>query len=174
MKKVVTGAVMAFAVMNSDVAAQSCVGVNSCSVTANASVTVPALLSLSLGSGTIPLTAPTDLNLGSYVQDNGPTFTVKANRSWSLSVHTTAASNWTYTGTNGGVKPIADLTWSNTAGGTYAAITNSAAAIVSGQARTNAGSPTIFFRTLYAAAYDDPRNAAGTFEIPLVFTVSAP
>ena len=174
MKRVVAGVVAGLALVSTDLSAQSCVGVGSCAATTNASVTIPALVSLNIGSGAIVLTPPSDANLGSYVQDNGPTFTVRSNRTWSLSVHTTAVTNWTYAGSESGVKPISDLTWSNTAGGTYSAVTNTAAAIVSGQAKTNAGSPTIFFRTLYAAAYDDPRNAAGTFTIPLVFTVSAP
>jgi hypothetical protein len=158
-----------------DLSAQSCSGTNSCTVTANATVAVPALVSLNVsGAGNITLTSPSDANFGSYVQDNGPTFTVKANRTWSLAVHTTAAANWVYTGTAGGVKPISDLTWSNTAGGTYAAIGTSAASIVSAQAKTNNATPTVFFRTLYPAGYDDNRNSAGSYEIPLVFTLSAP
>ena len=114
-----------------------------------------------------------DLSAG-YVQTAGPAITVRSNRQWTLSVHTTAATDWTYTGTEGGVKPISHLTWSNTAGGTYNAITTSAAAIVANQARTNAGAPTIFFRTVYVNDLSDASNAAGDYEIPLVFTLTAP
>jgi hypothetical protein len=175
MRKVVVVAVVGLTMFaGSRVAAQSCGGVNSCTVAVDASVTVPALVRLSLGAGSITLTPPTDAESGSYVQDNGPSFTVRSNRSWSLSIHTSAATDWTYTGTDGGVKPIGDLTWSATAGGTYVAVTGTAAAIVSGQPKTNGANPTIFFRTLWAAAFDDPRNAAGVFTIPLVFTLSAP
>jgi hypothetical protein len=157
------------------VSAQSCSGTNSCTVTSTASVAVPALVDLNVsGAGAITLTPPTAADFGSAVQDNGPTFTVKANRSWSLAVHTTAVTNWTYAGGNGGVKPITDLTWSNTAGGAYVAITGTAASIVTAQAKTNSASPTIFFKTLYPAAFDDNRNSAGTYSIPLVFTLSAP
>jgi hypothetical protein len=160
----------------SQVSAQSsCAAVNFCSVTTNASLAVPALVSLNVaGAGTYALTAPTAASFGGYVQDNGPALTVKANRTWSLAVHTTAATNWNYTGTEGGVKPIGDLTWSATAGGTYAAITTVAAAFVTAQAKTNAGNPTVFFRTMYAAGYDDNGNSAGTYDLPLVFTLSAP
>jgi hypothetical protein len=172
-----SAAVLALTIVAATVpaSAQTCSGTNSCTVTSNASVTIPALVDLSVsGGGTITLTAPTAAEMGSFVADVGPTFTVKANRTWSLAVHTTAATNWTYTGTQGGVKPISDLMWSNTAGGTYAAVTGTAASVVTAQAKTNAGAPTIFFHTLYAAGYDDARNAAGSYSIPLVFTLSAP
>jgi hypothetical protein len=172
-----SAAVLALTIVAATVpaSAQNCGGTNSCTVTSNASVTIPALVDLTVaGGGSIALTAPTAANMGSYVQDTGPGITVKANRTWTLAVHTTAATNWTYTGTQGGVKPISDLTWSTTAGGTYTAIGTSAAAMVSAQAKTNAGAPTIFFRTLYPAGFDDARNAAGSYEIPLVFTLSAP
>ena len=158
------------------VTAQSCTGTTSCSVTSTASVTVPALVSLDVaGAGAITLTPPTvaDLTTG-YVEDAGPSITVKANRTWTLSVHTTATTNWTYTGTQGGVKPIGDLTWSETAGGTYTAITNSAAAVVTNQAKTNTGAPTIFFRTVYSSDFSANNNSVGSYSIPLVFTLSAP
>ena len=173
----VIGMMFAAAVVAAPANAQgTCNGTNSCTVTTTASVTVPALVDLAVaGAGAVTLTSPTvaDLSTG-YVQDAGPAITVKANRTWTLSVHTTAATNWTYSGTQGGVKPIADLTWSNTAGGTYAAITTSAASVVTNQARTNAGAPTIFFRTLYSSDFSADKNAAGSYSIPLVFTLSAP
>jgi hypothetical protein len=155
--------------------AQSCAGVSSCQVTTTASVTVPALIALDVsGGGALALTSPgaDDLETG-YVQDSGPTFVVKANRAWTLSVHTTNATNWTYTGDQGGVKPISDLTWSTTASGTYDAIGGTPAPVASG-ARTNGASPAIFFRTLYPADFGDDRNAAGSYSSNLVFTVAAP
>ncbi|MGQ0813492.1 MAG: hypothetical protein ACT4O1_03415 [Gemmatimonadota bacterium] len=169
-------AVLAVVVTAIPASAQNCSAVNSCSVNSTASVTVPALVDLTVaGAGSITLTSPTaaDLTTG-YVEDAGPAITVKANRTWTLAVHTTAAANWTYAGTQGGVKPISDLTWSNTAAGTYAAITGTAASVVTNQARTNAGSPTIFFRTLYSADFSNDGNAVGSYSIPLVFTLSAP
>ena len=147
-----------------------------CAVNTTARVTVPSLVQLTVaGAGNIALTAPTvaDLTTG-YVQDAGPAISVRSNRAWTLSVHTTAATDWTYVGSESGVKPISDLTWSNTAGGDYNAITTTAAEIVSNQARTNAGAPTIFFRTLYSSDFSAASNAAGEYSIPLVFTLTAP
>ena len=156
--------------------AQNCSGLNSCTVTSTASVTVPALVDLTVaGAGSISLTSPAAADLATgYVQDAGPAITVKANRTWTLAVHTTAATNWTYAGTQSGVKPITDLTWSNTAAGTYSAITGTAASVVTNQARTNASAPTIYFRTLYSADFSADKNAAGSYSLPLVFTLSAP
>ncbi len=158
--------------------AQSC-SANSaagCSVNTTASVTVPTMVELTVaGAGSIALTSPTaaDLVTG-YVQDAGPTITVRSNRAWTLAVHTTSPVNWIYSGTQGGLKPITDLTWSNAANGSYNAITTSAVAVVSNQARTNAGAPTIFFRTLYPNDFSDDRNAAGSYSLPLTFTLTAP
>jgi hypothetical protein len=173
-----SAAVLAVAMLAATVpaSAQNCFGVNSCTVTTQASVMIPALIDLTVaGAGNINLTAPTpaDLTTG-YVQDAGPAITVKANRTWSLAIHTTAATNWTYVGTQAGVKPIEDLTWSNTATGTYAPISGTAASVVSSQARTNAGAPTIFFRTVYSSDFASNANAAGAYILPLVFTLSAP
>lgn len=156
-------------------AAQSCAGANSCTTTMTASVTVPALVSLGLSSASLTLTPPTAADFATgYVQDNGPTITVKANRTWTLAIHTTATTNWTYTGSNAGVKPITDLTWATTSGGTYSAMTSSAATMVTNQAKTNGANPTVFFRTLYPNDYSDARNAPGTYSLPVVFTLSAP
>lgn len=175
-KKTAAVAALALIVTAIPASAQNCNGVVSCTVTSTASVTVPALVDLTVaGAGSIALTSPgvADLTTG-YVQDAGPAITVKANRTWTLAVHTTAATNWAYTGTQGGVKPISDLTWSNTANGTYAAVNGTAASVVNNQARTNAGAPTIFFRTLYSSDFSADKNAAGSYSIPLVFTLSAP
>jgi hypothetical protein len=176
MKRILLSATLIGGVTVAPAAAQSCSGTASCSVTSTASVTIPALVALDVaGGGALTLTAPTvaDLSTG-YVQDAGPSITVKANRTWTLSVHTTATTNWSYTGSEGGVKPISDLTWSNTSTGTYAAITNSAAAVVTNQAKTNAGAPTIFFRTVYSSDFSANNNAVGSYSIPVVFTLSAP
>ncbi len=156
--------------------AQNCNGTASCSVTSTASVAVPALVDLTVaGGGAIALTPPTVADFATgFVQDNGPAITVKANRSWSLNLHTTAPTNWTYTGTEGGVKPITDLTWSTTAGSGYVGITGTAASVVAAQAKTNAGTPTLYFRTLYSADFSDNRNSVGSYAIPLVFTLVAP
>jgi hypothetical protein len=157
-------------------AQNSCTGTASCTASVSATLDIPALVSLQVGSsGSFALTAPavTDITTNGYVQDAGPAITVKANRSWTLSVSTTNVTNWNYSGTQGGVKPIGDLTWSTTSGGTYNAISGTPAVLATG-AKTNAGAPTIFFRTLYPNDFGDNRNAVGTYDINLTFTLTAP
>jgi hypothetical protein len=46
--------------------------------------------------------------------------------------------------------------------------------VISNQARTNAGAPTIFFRTVWSSDFSSDNNAAGAYMIPVVFTLSAP
>ena len=176
MKKLLIAVAVAssFAALISPAGAQTCSGTTSCTVNLTASLAIPSLVQLGLGATTQSLTAPADADLVTgYVQEAGPSITVKANKAWTLSLSTTNVSNWTYTGTAGGVKPISDLTYSKTAGGAYVAITGTAVQFDNG-AKTNTGTSTVFFRTLYPNDYSDPRVAPGTYTIVAVFTLAAP
>ncbi len=142
-------------------AAAQCSGnAGTCNTTNTASVSVNALVKLGMSAATTSLTSPTadQVEIGATIADAGPSFTVKANRSWTLNIKTTAASNWTYVGSNGGTKPISDLTWSNAA---------SASA-------TNGTAAQAFFKTVWAAGFTQLSNAPGTYSLPVVFTLSAP
>jgi hypothetical protein len=157
--------------------AQGCSGANSCAGINTAQVVVPALVKLAMTATTTSLTAPTadQVDLGATVgPDAGPTFTIKANRSWTLNIRSQNLTNWTYTGTNSGVKPIADLQWSNAVAGTYAAITATDALFTSGGAATNGASAQPYFKTVWAAGFTLAANAPGTYQLPIVFTLSAP
>lgn len=175
-KHVVLSAVAATLLATAGATAQSCAGVGSCTLPVNASVTVPALVAMSTGSGSITLTAPTanDLTTGHVTESSPLALTVKANRTWRLQIHTSAATNWTYAGSDAGVKPISDLEWSTSAAGTFAAVTGTAVDVVTAQARTNGANQSIYFRTLYPDDFESARNAPGTYTIPLVFTLIAP
>ena len=98
-----------------------------CNTTNTATLTIGALVKLGMSANTTSLTSPTadQVDIGATVADAGPTFTVKANRSWTLNIKSGNAANWTYVGSFGGIKPIGDLTWANAVAGTYAAITAS-------------------------------------------------
>lgn len=154
--------------------AQTCSGSTSCTVNLTANLAIPSLIKLGLSAATQNLTPPGDADLTTgYVQDAGPAITVKANKAWTLSLSTSTAVDWTYTGTAGGVKPIGDLTFSKTSGGTYVAITGTPVQFDNGS-KTNAGTSTIYFRTLYPNDYSDPRVASGSYSIVAVFTLAAP
>ena len=148
----------------------------SCNSTNTASVTVNALVKLGMSSATTSLSSPTadQVDVGANIADAGPSFTIKANRSWTLNIKTTNASNWTYVGSNAGVKPISDLTWSNAVAGTYVGISSTDALFLSGASASNGAAAQVFFKTVWAAGFTQPSNAPGVYSLPVVFTLSAP
>jgi hypothetical protein len=158
-------------------AAAQCSGSGSCSTTNTASVTVGALVNLEMSSTTTSLTSPlvADLAAG-YVADVGPTFTVHANQDWTMSIKAAASNptNWSYTGTKGGVKPIGDLTWSVASNGTFAALTSSNAEVATGATSTDDTAIELFFQTVYSSDYSSANNRPGVYSLPVVFTLSAP
>jgi hypothetical protein len=147
----------------------------SCFTTNTASVTVGALVKLGMTTTTTALTAPsvTDIESALSLDDVGPVFTVKSNRSWNLKIKSFNATNFDYTGSDLGVKPISDLSWATTSGGTYAAITASDVSIASG-ASSNSTTVNSFFRTSWAGGFSAPSNAPGLYSLPIVFTLTAP
>ncbi|HJQ55067.1 MAG TPA: hypothetical protein VJ825_14605 [Gemmatimonadaceae bacterium] len=168
--------VLGAAISVNQAGAQCSGNAGSCNTTNTASVSVNALVKLGMSSATTSLTSPTadQIETGANIADNGPTFTVKANRSWSLNIKTTNPASWTYVGSNGGNKPISDLTWSNAAAGTFVGISSADALVTSGAGATNGASPAVFFKTVWAAGFTQPSNAPGTYSLPIVFTLSAP
>jgi hypothetical protein len=156
--------------------AQSCGGIGSCNLTNTASVSVGALVKMTMSSASTALTAPTanDIDAGAVIADVGPTFTIKANRSWTLKIKTSNTPNWTYVGSNAGVKPIGDLAWATASNGTYTAITNSDVTFVSGAAASNGTPAAAFFKTTWVADFASQANVEGSYSLPIVFTLSAP
>jgi hypothetical protein len=156
--------------------AQNCSSiVGSCNLTNTASVSVGALVKLGMSTTNTALTAPTadNIDLGAVIADVGPTFTIKANRSWTLKIKSQNATNWTYAGGNGGVKPIGDLAWATSAGGTFTPITGSDATFASAGA-TNSGAAAAFFQTTWVADFAAASNREGTYTLPILFTLTAP
>ena len=148
----------------------------SCNTTNTASVIVNALVKLGMATSITSLTSPTadQVEVGAVIADAGPTFTIKANRNWTLNIKTTNASLWTYLGPLVGTKPISDLTWANAAAGPYANMSSSDAVFLSGAAATNGTSAQAYFKTVWAAGFTQPSNVPGTYSMPVVFTLSAP
>src|ERR1700682_5351805 len=85
--------------------AQCSSNTGSCNTTNTASLTIGALVKLGMSGTTTSLTAPTadQVDVGATIADLGPTFTIKANRSWTMNIKSGNATNWT---SSGGVKPI--------------------------------------------------------------------
>src|SRR6202165_1627385 len=169
-------AVVVASVFGANQAEAQCSGSGSCNTTNTASVIVNALVKLGMGTSTTSLTSPTadQVEVGAVIADAGPTFTIKANRSWTLNIKTTNASLWAYLGPLVGTKPISDLTWANAAAGPYANMSSSDAVFLSGAAATNGTSAQAYFKTVWAAGFTQPSNVPGTYSMPVVFTLSAP
>ena len=168
--------VLGTAIGANQASAQCSGNAGSCNSTNTASVTVNALVKLGMSAATTTLSSPTadQVEVGANIADAGPSFTIKANRSWTLNIKTTNAATWTYVGSLGGTKPISDLTWSNAVAGTYAGITSSDALFLSGAAATNGSAAQVFFKTVWAAGFTQPSNAPGVYSLPVVFTLSGP
>jgi hypothetical protein len=151
--------------------AQSCTG-NPCSVTNQASVTVGTVLRLTLSTLFTPLTAPDETSFDNGFQDDvaALTATVKANRGWTMSIRSAAAS-WTPSGAGARVaKPAADLQWSTSGGAPFTGLTTSNATLGTSATGTASSSQAISYRTLWDYTLDTP----GTYALDVVFTVTAP
>jgi len=145
-----------------------------CSVTSTHSLTVPSLLSLTMSgftSGTSQtLNAPTamsDFSSGNTIQiaTTGPTFVVKANRAYKVQINAAAAA---FSGTSY-AKPAGDVSWSTSAGGTFNALSTTAADVSTGAA-TAAANGGIFYKTTYNFTQDVP----GTYTLDVTYTLVAP
>jgi len=168
--------VLGTAICASQANAQCSGNAGTCNTTNTASVTVGALVKLGMTTSATALTNPTadDVAAGNVLADAGPSFTIKANRSWTLKIKSQNAASWTYVGSDAGVKPIGDLAWSTAAGGTFAAITAADATFTSGASSTNGTAAQAFFKTSWANDFTSASNAPGTYSLPIVFTLTAP
>lgn len=114
------------------------------------------------------LTSPTDVDFNAgFSVSAGPTVQVRANRTWQVTVLSTAA---TWTGTAGARtnKPRADLLRGTSLAGPWTAITGTAAVFATGAA-TNATVAPIFYRVNWFFALDRP----GVYTISIQYTISS-
>lgn len=170
--------VLATAIGATQVSAQCSGNAGTCNTTNTASVTVGTLVKLGMSSATTSLTAPTadQVAVGANIDNDGPTFSIKANKSWSLKIKAqpAVAGFWDYSGPNGGQKPIGDLAWATSSGGSYNAITASDATFASGASASNGTAAQAFFRVSWLNDFSSASNAPGTYSLPIVFTLTAP
>jgi hypothetical protein len=168
--------VLGTAIGASQANAQCSGNAGSCNTINTASVTVGALVKLGMTTTATALTNPTadDVDAGNVLADAGPSFTIKANRSWTLKIRSQNAASWTYAGSNSGVKPISDLAWATASGGTFAAITGSDVTFASSASSSNGTLAQAFFQTSWLSDFTSASNAPGTYSLPIVFTLTAP
>jgi len=176
--RVILAAMVLGTIIGASQANAQCSGnAGTCNTINTASVSVGALVKLGMSATTTSLTAPTadNIDVGALIDNVGPTFTIKANRSWTLKIKSQNATNWTYvSGGNSGVKPIGHLAWATAAGGTYNAITDTDATFASNAGASNGTAAAAFFRTTWLADFADASNREGVYSLPIVFTLTAP
>src|SRR5437879_13617333 len=146
----------------------TCTGL--CSLNSTASVSVPSIMRLTLGTLTTTLTNPTETAFDAGFQDDaGPTATVKSNRPWNLTIGAQAA---TWTGTNGGRanKGAADLQWKVGAGLLASLNTTVSPVFGASQPATASASTAFSYRTVWSYAADVP----GDYALVVVYTLTAP
>jgi len=154
-----------------------CVGIGNCTITPNASLTIPKVVRLAAASSAITLLTPdfsTDSLNGQQPVTNFGGISVRANHDWTLNV-SAAAPTWTYTpaaGAAGGARVRGDLEFQVGCAGSWAAMSGTAAAIATGTL-TNSAVAGVCLRTIFPADYTDPRNRPGTYELALTLTLAA-
>jgi len=149
--------------------AQITCNTNGCNLQDTVKVTVATVLRLNLSQAATSLTAPNEAAYDAGFQlDAGPTAGIKANRSWSLKVSSSAG---TWTGANGanGSKVAGDLLWATSSGGTYTGLSTSPTNFLTGSGTGNT-SQLVYYKTLWSYSSDTP----GDYSLVVVFTLSAP
>lgn len=177
--RTVCAAIAIAAIAASELHAQ-CDGANTCTTTHTVSATVGVIVMLEMSSTTTTLTNPTadDIHNSAAILDAGPTFAISSNQPWTLNIRSLNASIWTYTGSFGagpsGNKPIGDLAWATSAGGTYTPITTADAVFVSDNKNADHFPAQAFFKTTWPSDLSAGHNAPGVYSLPIAFTLTSP
>lgn len=156
------------------VEAQVCVGAPSCSVNPTVSLTIPKVVRLAVTGVPIVLTTPnfaTDSLDGQLVTTSFAGVSIRANHAWTVNV-SAAATDWTYTGTEGGVRAAGLLEYQPNCGGGYSAISATPTMALSG-ALTNSASPNLCLRTVFPADYSSLANRPGVYTLVVTLTLAA-
>ncbi len=158
-------------------AQSACVGINSCSLTPNASLTIPKVVRLGLSTAAITLDTP-DFSTDSLNGQNTVTtfggLSVRANHPWTINISSASAA-WTYTpaaGAAGGVRAREALEFQNGCAGGFSALSATASPIATGGI-TNGAAASVCLRTAFPNDYADAANRPGTYTLALTLTLAA-
>jgi hypothetical protein len=141
-----------------------------CSVTDKVTLKVNTLVRLSLSQVATALNTPdtTAYDAGSSAT-TGPTVSVKANRSWTLSVKAGAATFTPALGATGYAKPAGDLGVKIAGGSTVAGLSTTAVSLASGTAGgVFTGAVT------YTTKFDWTKDIPDDYTMDVVYTITAP
>lgn len=132
--------------------------------------TITSAARLTLSTSVVTLPAPTDVSFNAGLSGAASVgYIIRANAPWALSIVSSAAS-WTATPFSARQdKPVGDLQWATTAGGSYADLTTTPVSVSSGPA-TAGTTLAVWFRTKLGWTLDSP----GSYEIPVALVITAP
>jgi hypothetical protein len=153
------------------VAAQTTCTTNGCALINTITVNVPVVVQLDISTVSTALSAPSNVNYGTVASpgtptsDAGPTLTVHANRSWTLSVSAPAA--FTPGGASTYNKPSGDVQVVN--GATVLTLGTATQTIASGSA-TASTPAAVTYKTKYVWTLDTP----GSYSLAVSYTLTAP
>jgi hypothetical protein len=143
---------------------------NPCTAPLSGTMAVNSVGVVELNAALTTLDAPraADYVAGSH-NTPGPTATVRANTGVRIVLSSTSAT-WTRNAA-ASTKPVGDLRWATTAGGTYVALTTGLSTTnLLSTAATAGASQQVFYQTLWKWTQDGP----GTYTLPIVFTMVSP
>ncbi len=154
-----------------------CVGMDTCSISPTASLTIPKVVRLAADVSSIVLATP-DFSADS-LNGQSPTtvfngLSVRANHPWSVNL-SSAAANWTYTpaaGASGGVRAREELEFQVNCAGAWAPLSAAAASIATGTI-TNGAAAQVCLRTAFPNDYENVANRPGTYTLALTLTLAA-
>lgn len=134
-------------------------------------LTVTAAVRLATSASSITLATP---NSDDFISGFGTGsllgISVRANRSWTLTIRATQAT-WTGVGTEARAdRPVGDLQWDTAINGPYVDMTTSAVTLASSASATAGDAVTLYLRARYAWLLDSP----GAYSLPLQLTLTAP
>lgn len=139
-------------------------------------ITNPALMTLTVSptsSALSPLAATAtmaDMDVAAGVATPATvSYSVQANRSWSIQI-SGAAATWTASAGAWAGKPVSDLRWSLSSSGATTAMSLTPATVTSGSATAGSTSTTVYLRPAVHWSTDLP----GTYTIGVVFTMTTP
>lgn len=133
-------------------------------------LTVTTVVRLQLPSAVVPLGTATATEFAAGFGTAALTpLVVRANRSWTVTLRSTAGT-WTGTGPQARAnKPVGDLQWGTAAGGPFTAMSTTGATVGTGTA-TAGTTVNLYLRSVYVWTLDTP----GAYSLPLQLTITAP
>ena len=141
------------------------------SLTLTVQMPVNDVFALTITPISTPLLTPTwaDFTAGFKSAGTPVAVTARANRSYKVTI-SSSASTFTYTGSRPNPnKPRSDLQWALSAGGSFTSL-GTGGTVLSGGSATNGITQNVYYRTLWNIA----QAPAGNYAINVSFTISAP